>query len=98
MKKLNCSFIKRAMRYKFNNYHFKQLYLNTIFNSEQVALENFYEAMIYLAFKFDAVVTARFGYRNKISNGIVLRQLQRIVYHFCWKSNALLEKAKGIET
>lgn len=83
------------MQYKFNNCYFKQLYLNTIFNSEQVALENFYEAMIYLAFKFDAVVMARFGGERKIVKSLILKQVQRIVYHFCWKSDAILEKSRG---
>lgn len=84
------------MRFRFNNYHYRQLYLNTIFNSEQVALENFYEAMVYLAFKFDGVVTARF--RSKIRKSVVMKQIQRVVYHFSWRSNVILSKAKGKET
>lgn len=83
------------MQYKFSSYHFKPLYLNTIFNTEQVALENFYEAMVYLAFKFDAVIMARFECERRIKKNIGLKQLQRIVYHFSWKSKALLKRTKG---
>lgn len=88
-------FIQRPMQYRFNNHNFKLLYLNTIFNSERVVLENFYEAMVYVAFKFEAVVNVRFECIGKIKESIVLKQLQQIVYYYSFKSNLLLNKAKG---
>lgn len=84
------------MQFKFNNYNFKQLYLNTIFNSEGVVLENFYEAMVYVAFKFEALVMTRFECSRNIDSSVVLKELQQIVYYYSFKSFVLLSKAKGI--
>lgn len=84
------------MQYKFNNHRFKKLYFNTVFNSEQIVLENFFEAMVYLAFKFDAVVMTRFASSGgKINENIVQKVLIRIVYYFSLKTNTLLHKSKG---
>lgn len=87
-------FIERAMLYKYNTYYFKMLYLNTVINSEATALENFYVAMVYLAFKFDAVVMER--YNAKIKKRMILRQIQKIVYHYSWRSYRTIQKSKGV--
>lgn len=83
------------MLYRFNRYNFQKLYLNTIFNSERVVLKAFYEAMVYTAFKFEAVVMTRFEFVRKIDQNIVLKQLQQLVYYYSKKSYALLNKEKG---
>lgn len=72
--------------------------MNTKFNSEKVVLENFYEAMVYVAFKFEAVVMTRFECSRTIDTNIVLKQLQQVVYFYSFKSNALLNRAKGTKT
>lgn len=68
---------------------------NTKFNTEEIVLENFYDAMVHLAFKFDAVVTARFD--TRIDTSIVKKVMNNVVYHFSWRVTRTLAKQKGIQ-
>ncbi|RZC14254.1 RVT 1 domain containing protein [Asbolus verrucosus] len=51
-------FLKKAMKFAYNNNCFTKMELNTVFNSQRTVLENFFEGMIYAAYKFDAAVMA----------------------------------------
>ncbi|KAF5272663.1 hypothetical protein FQA39_LY07690 [Lamprigera yunnana] len=87
-------FLTKAMNYAVNNYHFQHMELNTIFNTERIVLENFFQAMIFLAFKFDACVVAL---RNIIKDfQSVTTLLTKCIYTFSRKSLTKLVKNKGV--
>ncbi|KAB0792008.1 hypothetical protein PPYR_13969 [Photinus pyralis] len=86
-------FLSRPMRYKLNNFFFKKIELNTIFNSEGTVLENFFEAMVYIAFKFDVGVMAL---KNIIVDYALVGDLARkVAYAYSVCALRTLEKHKG---
>lgn len=87
-------FLSRPMLYAYNHHRFKKLELNTHFNSEKIVLENFFHAMIYLAFKYDSLVMAR--YLNKAVNVTVVQTvMQNVVYYYSYRASEKLKELKG---
>lgn len=87
-------FLERAMQYSFNHHRFKNIELNTQFNTESVVLKNFFNAVIYLAFKFDAAVMA--AYLNEAINvPVVHLVMENTIQIFSRKAFKKLEKLKG---
>ncbi|KAJ8960058.1 hypothetical protein NQ318_009499 [Aromia moschata] len=56
--------VQRTLSFPYNNHCFKRMELNTKFNTEEKVLKNFFEGMIFVAFKFDAAVMAIRDYRQ----------------------------------
>lgn len=81
------------MKFAYNNYNFKPIELNTNFNTEDVVLQNFFDGMVFLAFKFDALVMAR--YLTKPNLTLVQDILERLVYCYSLRSVQNLEKERG---
>lgn len=68
--------------------------LNTHFNTENTVLQNFFNAMIHLAFKFDAVVMARY-LNETVDVTVVEAVMQKTVYKFSQKAFQKLKELKG---
>ncbi|XP_044258393.1 uncharacterized protein LOC123007257 isoform X2 [Tribolium madens] len=51
-------FLEKAMEFSFISNSLTKFEMNTVFNNQKTVLENFYDAMIWVAFKFDAAVMA----------------------------------------
>lgn len=64
--------ILKTLDFKNNNYCFKAMELNTFFNTEEKVLYNYFEGMIFIAYKFDYVVKSLVDYGNIITNNTQL--------------------------
>lgn len=84
--------IERALQFPCNNHCFKKLELNTTFNTEQRILINYFEGMVYIAFKFDAAVMAIREFHQQASDMPFLTKiLEKVVYQY---SNIIFYKIK----
>lgn len=82
------------MLFAYNHYRFKKIELNTHFNRESTVLENFFKAMLYLAFKFDGVVMARY-LNEAVDVTAVQAIMQKIVLYYSHKTSQKLKELKG---
>lgn len=71
-------FLLKAMDIKFNNYHINKVEFNTIYNTENIILINFFDIMVYLAFKFDCVLISIkvYKFRNENLKRIVIKTIK----------------------
>lgn len=58
------NFILECLQFKTNNFYFKPIELNTSFNSAGKVLCNYFESMIFIAYKFDIVIKSLVEYRK----------------------------------
>lgn len=58
------NFILNSLHFKNNNYYFKPMELNTSFNTEEKVLYNYFEGMVFIAYKFDVVMKSLVDYRK----------------------------------
>lgn len=84
--------IVRALQFSYNNHCFKKLELNTIFNTEEKVLKNYFEGMVFIAFKFDAAVMAVREFRQEVNDmPFLVDVLEKVIYEY---SNIIFYKVK----
>ncbi|XP_018573053.1 telomerase reverse transcriptase-like [Anoplophora glabripennis] len=84
--------ISRSLQFAYNNHCFKKLELNTAFNREETVLKNYFEGMVFIAFKFDAAVMAIREFKQKASDMPFLTDvLEKVVFEY---SNIICYKIK----
>ncbi|XP_023025881.2 telomerase reverse transcriptase [Leptinotarsa decemlineata] len=90
-------FILNTLQFSYNNHCFKRLDLNTIFNTEQQVLLNYFKGMIFIAFKFDAAVMSIREFKEVIENmPYLLTVLNTVVSNFSNIVFYKINQCKGI--
>ncbi|KAJ8917842.1 hypothetical protein NQ315_010754 [Exocentrus adspersus] len=74
-----CCIILKALKFPYNNHCFKKIELNTIFNTEEKVLMNYFEGMVFIAFKFDVCVMAVRKFQEKASSMRLLMKILEVV-------------------
>ncbi|KAF5301299.1 hypothetical protein FQR65_LT08918 [Abscondita terminalis] len=86
-------FNETAMQYSVNNFRFQDIELNTIINTEERVLKNYFKAMILLGFKLDAAVMAL---KNIIQDfSTISKLIRKFVFKFAHKAFSKISKNKG---
>lgn len=90
-------FLEKALTFKYNNYYFSKILYNTVYNSEETVIVNYFEAMILVAFKFDAAITAI--YREKANeikkNNLIQVLTEQYTTEYAKRSMGILNLNKG---
>lgn len=59
--------VLKGMKFSCNNHCFTKILLNTIFNTEEKVLRNYYDGMLYVAFKFHVLVMSIRHYQEEVN-------------------------------
>ncbi|KAJ3646642.1 hypothetical protein Zmor_024219 [Zophobas morio] len=86
------NFLARAVSCSFSSNYFGKMQLNTLFNSQKTVLENFFDGMVYVAYKFDATVMAL---RNNFLTFCVYFNLKQCVEQYSAKVKKSISRYKG---
>ncbi|KAJ3649008.1 hypothetical protein Zmor_000938 [Zophobas morio] len=88
-------FLRKVMSFRLYGNYFSKMELNTIFNSQKTVLENFFDGIVYVAYKFDATVMALRNNSLLENFNFVVHILERCVMEFASKSLSKIESVKG---
>lgn len=89
------NFLRNSLNYSANNFHFKKLEMNTIFNSKIVVLQNYYNGMLYLAYKFNCAVHS--SYTGNLNNDLIHKLIITAIKVYANNTFNKLKLNKGTE-
>lgn len=74
------------MSFRTNNFYFNKVVLNRLYNKRSTFLRNFYEAMVYLAFKFREICNL---VEHRIKRKNIEKLAHRVIKVYSSKAKAL---------
>ncbi|KAJ8968180.1 hypothetical protein NQ314_002439 [Rhamnusium bicolor] len=75
--------VSRTLRFMYNNHCFKKLELNTSFNTEETVLINYFEGMVFIAFKYEAAVMAIREFQQEAEDmPFLISLLENVIYGY----------------
>lgn len=80
------------MRYFINNFNFNKITLNLLYNRRRTFLENFYDAMVFLAIKFNEAYSL---VSRRLEKKLILKILNKIIEQYSMRVYLQSKKYKS---